>query len=467
MYLVVFSGLHAAPIIPQVVHLLPILNELALTPSRPPVMVGCMAPALSLVGTDAATAPPLNAARDAWLAHMKARAKKPASINQFRTVFDKAARDQGWKTPADFTFASVTAWLAKSTDEGKWSPATVRRNLAVFKGFSRYAAAAEILPRDVLALAVGPDGDGGAGARAATLTEARAIIRHAALREEADRRARSARSLYWLLLFGAGMRFTEPKGLLWSDVHLDNDPPFILWRPDQHKNRKRMEVAISAEVAWALRNRNGNKIGLVFDSCPPPAAFRKDRDLCMIPAADRRGRGFSPHSARKFFATTLTQMGVHARLIDVLMRHTSGVQGRYVDIPLSEQAHALKDFPRLLPEIGGLAVDARGQIAESMGAKHDHPTDTTTSRTSSLTGRASQHGCLQAPGVRDAGVSGFPASPSGDSASASGLKNQAENSGGRPDNGAVSTSDAIADMLESVARVLRSTRHGTDRPPTT
>jgi len=184
----------------------------------------------------------------------------------------------------------------------------------------------------------------------------------------------------------------------------------------------------------------------------------------MIPAADRRGRGFSPHSARKFFATTLTQMGVHARLIDVLMRHTSGVQGRYVDIPLKEQAHALKDFPALFPEFGTLAVDARPQIAESNSASHvkhpepnyvpcsvPHGHDSQSRRSASRAGDAVGFDCS--------------APPSGDSASASGLKDQAENSGYCAGNSTASTSDAIADMLESVARVLRSTRNGMDSPP--
>lgn len=143
---------------------------------------------------------------------------------------------------------------------------------------------------------------------------------------------------------------------MWSDIHLDEDVPFILWRPEQHKNRKRMEVAISGEVSAALRRSYDGICGgvvsesRVFPACPPPAAFHKDRDVCGIPASDRRDRGFSPHSARKFFASTLTSLNVNPRVIDVLMRHTSGVQGRYVDLPLREQVNALQGFPKLLPD---------------------------------------------------------------------------------------------------------------------
>lgn len=71
-----------------------------------------------------------------------------------------------------------------------------------------------------------------------------------------------------------------------------------------------------------------------------------------------RGERFSPHSARKWFSTTLGEIGANSKMIDRLMRHSGGVDQRYFRPPLQAQLEVLQLLPRLWPE--ALVDDADG-----------------------------------------------------------------------------------------------------------
>ena len=111
---------------------------------------------------------------------------------------------------------------------------------------------------------------------------------------------------------------------------------------------------------------------MLFPWSPPRVTFRNDRDAVGIEAKDRRGRGFSPHSARKFFETTLIDAGIQERVVDRLMRHSGGVQARYYDTELKILSEAVKKVPNLWPgaelrtEVsGGQHVDKFTQASAS------------------------------------------------------------------------------------------------------
>lgn len=309
-----------------------------------------------VAGRIAADGTTLAARVDAWLKHLCARGRKPRSVAAFRQVVSRAIRDLGWATSSDITYASVTGYFAAQA----WAGATRNRNASVFRSLTAFLARSGDLqtnPLEDLERAVDAKAD---GARAATVEEARAIILHAWIRDRADGRSRVNRALYWLCLFAAGCRVSEPA--LWRRRHLCLDAvnPYIDWTPDIHKSGKRRECALAPELAEQLRlhltaqdllraERGLPRAGPdepVFERVPTRTTFRADRDAAGIAAEDRRGRAFSPHSARKFLAT---QLHGEEKMVDYLMRHVGRVEHRYFDPPLADQAAAISRLPRLWP----------------------------------------------------------------------------------------------------------------------
>lgn len=289
---------------------------------------------------------------DGWLNHMRQRNKKPRSIAAFREVVTRACADAGWTTPADLTFDAVTGYLGTKRDTGAWKGTTYNRNLTIFRSLTRHLHASGHIQDDPLEKAYRAESDGGEGARAATLDEARAMVLSAWARA-VDGRSKGNRALYWACLFGAGLRLNEPAQWRWKHMALDHEHPHVLWTPDISKNHKRRDTALSPElVTLLLEHRETVPHGPddpVFPVVPSPAMFRQDAKRAGIHAEDYRGRPFSPHSARKFFSTTATASGLTEKMTDFLMRHAGRVEHRYYDPTLAEQAEAVAKLPTIWP----------------------------------------------------------------------------------------------------------------------
>ncbi len=323
------------------------------SPSREPI-----------AGKIEAQASPLGEAIILWGEYLTQRRRKPKSVEAFRQTVTKAARECGWASVSDVTFDAVTHWMGQHP---AWKGSTYNRHLSAFRSFSSYLKSSGKLESDPLVDTQRAIDDGGDGARAATLEEARAIILRAWVRDQADRRCKGNRALYWMCLFAGACRLDEPSRWRRKHLVLDHAPPFVAWTSDINKNRKKQEVALSPELAELLkahlraddvaraaegRPRAGPD-DRVFPTIPNKGTFTKDRDAAGVRALDHRGRGFSPHSARKFFSTVLTGLGVAEKMVDRLMRHSGKVEQRYYDPTLAEQAAEVAKLPRLWPEQAG------------------------------------------------------------------------------------------------------------------
>jgi integrase len=311
---------------------------------------------------------PLNQLVGRWLDNMRARGKKPRSIQAYREVVERAIRECGWTTAADLTAANLTGWLEGRRLDLKWKGSTYNRNMQIFRGLTRYCELMQELAEDPLKASIRAEDDSGDGARAATLDEARRIIFAAWLRDRTDARSSRPggnRALYWMCLFAAGARLNEPSQWLLKDVRVrgEHPVPHIAWSREVQKNHKRRYIAITQELAGllrahirtleALRAANGEPpLGpddRIFPVVPSSHSFRSDRDRAGVAALDYRDRAISPHSARKYFETQLPAAGVEPKMVNFLMRHVIGVDDRYFDPTLEAQAQALAGMPRLWP----------------------------------------------------------------------------------------------------------------------
>lgn len=295
---------------------------------------------------------------DEWLDHMRLRRKKAKSIDAFRQIAYRAARESGWSEVADLTHDNITAWIARASKESGWKGSTINHRMTALHSLTERLYKRGLLPHDPLADAIrAEEDDSSEGARAATLEEARVLIWRAYVREQNDRRCKGNRTLYWACLFALGCRLDEPTRWKWKHVQLDLDPPRVCWEPSINKGKKRREQPIPGWLADALRkHRAANCQGILDDSpvfpiIPNKATFATDREQAGIPLEDYRGRKFTPHAARKFYSTFLTGAGVSEKMVDYLMRHQGGVEARYFDPPASECAAAVAKIPNLLPDV--------------------------------------------------------------------------------------------------------------------
>ena len=341
-------------------------TSIAISGSMTPQAVPSVVPphdGAAVLGRIDAPATRLESLIESWIQHMQARNCAPGTVASWPRLVRGVCKEAGWTQPEHVEYAAVSAHCAAKQQRKEWGPATVRSVLSALKSLDRHRRQLEA--GDIQAIE-GPLGiEIGQGARAATTDEARLMLRTARSRELNDGRARSARTLYGLCLFAGGCREDEPSLWVWSDLRLDSKVPHIIWRPDMHKNRRTMVVAIAPELAEQLRaHRSEVPCGAqdpVFPRKPPRDVWMRDRDRAGIPSVDDRGRVFTPHSARKWLFTSLTVGGVPTAMAEHLIRHTHSVRGVYNDPPLEAQALALACIPAIWPRADEISTMKRAR----------------------------------------------------------------------------------------------------------
>jgi len=357
-----------------------------MTSTRPLTPPGTDAlPTGSIAGRIEAAPGEIDLAITEWLRQMAAIGRKPKSVQAFGEIVRKAVACDGWSSLSHITYASVTAYLERHVESGAWKKTTYNHHLSAFRSFTTWLVSARPshFPSDILAAARRADDDGGEGSRAATLEEARAHIATSLELERRDRRRTTWQTLYRMFEYAHACRVGEPALLRWKHLFLEHEFPHVLWHKSVQKNKRTQEVPLCPELLGLLlehraamrelakvspvyetRVTKGKGKGtsvrrkispddpeaFVFPTSTSSQVFARDRDRAGIVAVDQRGRGFTSHSARKFFSTVMTSRGVPEKTVDRLMRHRGTTESRYYDPPLSELARFAGFLPRLWPE---------------------------------------------------------------------------------------------------------------------
>lgn len=437
---------------------------------------------------------PMQEAIAAYMDDLTRRRKASGTITQFSSVLRKTSARMGWREPGQIAYDGLREFIGA---QETWGPASRARTMKIWSLFCQYLALTKRLPRDPLAGARGEANVEAPGSRAATVEEVRAILAEAATSAAHDKRAAKCdRAAYYLCLFAAGMRFGEPGKLKRKHIRLGAPVPHILWQSAAaaedrtHKNNRTRAIALVPELAQVLslwlaaddarRAREGLPPATpntpLFESIPNGSTFQSDRRAAGIAELDFRERKFTPHSGRKFFATHLPSCGVHEKMVDFVMRHTGRTEYRYYDPSLEEQAAALSNFPRLLPDFYFAAKSPtskglqRGREKTDANSVASRPViaDTSSVTRSTTQGYTSQNlphpiaDSDDSPAQRvTALLSNVPESalgcgthPANDAGTLTGvLRNTSSNSGFTIPETEV---DAIANLLEALAKVIRA-----------
>jgi len=429
---------------------------------------------------------------DRWIEHLRTRKKSPGTLGSYRRFIRSVVRARGWTEPAHLSYANVIDYMEGQVNSGNWKGGTFNRNLSCFRSLSRFMTRRGLIASDPLEDAELLDDDGEPDCRAATVAEARAIVREAYLRGESDRRSRGTRALYWACLFAHGCRPGEPALWRWKHVRIDEPVPFVRWLKAIQKNKQDQDVALAPELAALLRahrermralaaesgavrrrdRRNGTTSlreispddpeAFVFPHAPPRATFRKDREQAGVAAVDRRGLSVTPRSARKFFKTAMLGAGVGGDMVRRLMRHALHPDERYFDPSLEQQAAALSALPTLWPECAHPVEnpsDSKTGLTTG-GAPMEHPHATPMATTLFNPAKAPVYG--QSPSVSQltgplwtGPFSGFGA-PRDRRECGAAVESAAIQAGnGHNRIGNERTRSAVVDLLKAIVRVLQ------------
>lgn len=339
-----------------------------------------------------------------WGEHLLKQNRAPTTAATYVCVMQSIARDAGWSRPADLTAEAIADHFEAQRAAGVWKAQTCNRNMSPVKSFCRWLRKRRLLEGDPTT-DIEPmySDENTLGSRAATTEEARAMLLDAAASDSRSKHPGQAAALILLLSFLAGFRDDEHRKLRWEHLQLDEPVPFMIWTKDINKSKRREFRVLHPLLAEQLRRhrdrmrdlaatcggvksrrvKGGRMMVRPFDPAVPKAfvfpttatktAFTARRDKLKIPSVDKRGRKFTNHSARKWFATKLGESGCNEHEVDFYLRHIGDTAVKYTDPSDEQQAEVLSRLPDIWPlvEKWGTADNSgignltkRGEIAE-------------------------------------------------------------------------------------------------------
>ena len=222
------------------------------------------------------------------------------------------AREIGWRGVHDVRPDTFQGWLAKLLRSQK----TKKEYQVSACAFLNWLVAGERLVKNPLAQLDMPDVKGKQVRESRAYTQAE----FAQLLSVAGKYALG----YQFLLYTA-CRWSEAFAVVWGDLHLEGDSPYVLFRAETTKNGKQRSVDLKAELAELLRAARPDGV------CVTEQAFKgrfADYDLCRkhlkragIQHKDGLGRVVHLHALRKTWQTWGADNGVNQRAAQDVLGH--------------------------------------------------------------------------------------------------------------------------------------------------
>ena len=131
--------------------------------------------------------------------------------------------------------------------------------------------------------------------------------------------------LLYITAVYTGLRQNELLQLVWQDVYLDEEHPYVIAQASTTKNRQRSIIPLHPKLVEDFKEaqKAGSKKNFVFPQyTQPDRRFRRHLKAAGIDQYDENGRKLDFHALRYTFATKLAKQGVSQRLAQELMRHS-------------------------------------------------------------------------------------------------------------------------------------------------
>jgi len=281
----------------------------------------------------------LNGLLAAFLRELEAQGLSKGTLKKYanmRVMFERL----GWKDPGDVDPFKFSNWRAQS----ELAPKTLNDFLANTNGFFRWLRnmrkVTEIPLEHVRPLKPRRQGK----------------YRRALTHDEAQRLLQTAprhRALIYLIFLRTGLRRTELRNLLLSDLRFEQAEPYIFVRAEVSKNRTDATVNALPEVVAAFREfipAGAPPSFQMFATClPRGSTYMKDFKAAGIPLVDHLGRKVDVHALRGTFITDSVLAGNSIVEVQQLARHKhiETTMKYYVDVSQLRLAQAAAKLPKL------------------------------------------------------------------------------------------------------------------------
>ena len=339
---------------------------------------------------------PLDEHVKAYEQHLRAKGVSAKhSVERFRCL-RRLVSDLGLKQLRDLERGKLEKWLVLQEDQGMGARTrnTYRQALLCFGNWLRDAGRISTNP---FGSVPAPDetADPRRVRRALTAKEAAALLEAARLRPlreariirrganvdkpEAEAKVRPEtkrrldllgreRALVYEVMLTTGLRRGEVAALTVGDVEFGNQP-LIRLKAKHAKNRQEAVLPLGEAVAaslqeWLRDKGQAQREETLRLGRPLPAEMSPDAALFQVPQIrvfdadlkaaniakrDARGRTVDIHSLRHTYATWLSAAGVHPKLAQLALRHSSIdlTMNTYTDVHLLDMRAAVKALPSL------------------------------------------------------------------------------------------------------------------------
>jgi integrase len=312
---------------------------------------------------------------DDWRAHLEGKASTKKHVGLHTGRVRRLLEMAGVKRLSDLTAEVVRRALGQLRQQGM-GLATVNAYRGAVCSFSRWLSINDRLYKDPLGGKV--EGytssfDQRHERRTIGTTELLKLIRAAETGRTYAQMSGRARALVYRLATTTGLRWSEVKAAKVESFHLEGARPFVAIEAAYTKNRKRAELALTAELAQDLgAYLSGRAPGPAFDLPARGSEMLKvDLRSAGIEYCDASGRYFDFHSLRCETATLADLAGASPRTVQHLMRHSDlRLTGRYTRPRASDLDAAVGALPSLRPTNEPEALRATGTDGRAAMALH-------------------------------------------------------------------------------------------------
>lgn len=152
-----------------------------------------------------------------------------------------------------------------------------------------------------------------------------------------------------------GLRRAELQKLLWSDIHLDTENPFLVTRASTTKNKKTEPIPFASDLIIVLREFRAEdwkpENPVLPYKIPRMRIIRKDLEELGLRYKDELGRVLDFHALRHTYITNYAKNKVTGKQLQLLARHSDPKLSAnvYTDGSQIDTFEAAKNLPAILP----------------------------------------------------------------------------------------------------------------------
>ncbi len=267
-----------------------------------------------------------------YLELLESKERGEKHINGVRVHIERLIKECRWTSVDSISQRTFEAWLASNPltlrTEKPLSAKTKKEYQSDLQAFSSWLTTSRILKEDPLKY-LKPIKTKGKETKKRRVWTFEEVSQFLATRPGGKVDYRSA----VLLLFKTSLRKSSLQNLLWADVHIDTDSPYIEIRAENNKNGERLVRHIdleTKEIFEAMRPVDWKPENKVLPyKIPNTTRLQKDLKALDIPYWTEIGQ-IDFHAFRHTTATLFSQIGAPTAFVQMLLGHkTRAMADRY------------------------------------------------------------------------------------------------------------------------------------------